>query len=144
MPDGSFQLVFTGDPDLDKASEIFQIVQEDAAWQAALDLCYERNLLPRPSWRLQRRMHCFQADGLLEIMDQIVGGNSIIKCDFDLLPCTGVEELLKAHQGWTEKEWETNWVDKRDEDIDPGPYLNWEEIRLEPILPSYPALYDFA
>ncbi|KAF2687816.1 hypothetical protein K458DRAFT_269401, partial [Lentithecium fluviatile CBS 122367] len=56
MPNGCFSLILDGNPIAQKSSEVFAVVQRDAAWQAALEESFKRQLLSMPSW-LDKRLH---------------------------------------------------------------------------------------
>lgn len=55
MLEGSYTLILDGSPNLEKSAAVFAIVQQDAAWQAALDISYARGSLPEPL-HLERRI----------------------------------------------------------------------------------------
>jgi hypothetical protein len=46
MPSDAFKMTFTHESIPEKTSEVFNILQRDAAWQTALDLSYTRQILP--------------------------------------------------------------------------------------------------
>ncbi|KAK2013559.1 hypothetical protein LZ32DRAFT_254265 [Colletotrichum eremochloae] len=136
MPPGSFTLTFEGDS---LCSEIFQtVVQRDAAWQAAVDLCLDRNILPPLSW-LRRRsdprnryssIHGVHFDGLITYLFEafpgairdIVAGNSIIKCNFALGEAWDVERLAEEHKHYSLSEWNARWMfDREKEAFEPDP-----------------------
>ncbi|KAF2677962.1 hypothetical protein K458DRAFT_248300, partial [Lentithecium fluviatile CBS 122367] len=66
-------------------------VQRDAAWQSALDECYERGYLPTPSWFERRSRLCYKYEGFLEALFDIVNGRSIVHCNFDTCDPVDVE-----------------------------------------------------
>jgi hypothetical protein len=49
MPSDAFHLILDGNPIPEKTSRVFEVVQRDAAFQAALEVCYNRGTSPRPS-----------------------------------------------------------------------------------------------
>ncbi|KAF2865357.1 hypothetical protein BDV95DRAFT_599820 [Massariosphaeria phaeospora] len=105
MPPESFTLVIDGEPILEKSSEVFGIVQRDAAWQAALDECYSRQLLPKPSW-IERRLHpCYMFEGLPQALSDIVSGNSLVRCNFPTGELWTMETVLGEHEEWSSSEW---------------------------------------
>jgi hypothetical protein len=133
MPAGSFKLVLDGNPILEKASYIFEAVKGDVARQAALDLCYERNILSRLSW-FQRRRRCgYQWEGLPQAITNLQNGDyaSFIECNFDLGAVYDPEILIKERRGWTAEEWADEWADRQDDKFD-------TELPLPPWLELHP------
>ncbi|KAF2437281.1 hypothetical protein P171DRAFT_425548 [Karstenula rhodostoma CBS 690.94] len=131
MPDGSFRLILDGNPIPEKASQVFGAVKGDAVRQAALDLCYERNVLPRPSWIERRRRWGYQWEELPQaIMDLQTGGyDSFIDCNFDLGAPFDPESLVKERLNWTAKEWEDEWELRQDDRFDTeAPLPPWSEL----------------
>ena len=82
---GSSTLVLDGDALSKKTTEIFTAtVQRDVAFQAALNICYDRGILARPSW-LERRMvtgYVYEVPQAIRKMQ--AGEYSSIQCNSDL------------------------------------------------------------
>ncbi|GKT88971.1 hypothetical protein CT0861_07137 [Colletotrichum tofieldiae] len=143
MPPDSFTLTLDGDW---TCSEIFHtVVQRDAAWQAAIDLCMERRILPPLSWDLRRRdsrnrrgfdgeaygqdNSWYSFEAFPQAIQDIVAGNSIIKCNFALGEAWDVERLVEENKGRTLDDWKAAWFlrEKRHFDPDP-PSPNWVQL----------------
>jgi hypothetical protein len=106
-------------------------VKGDVARQAALDLCYERNILPRPSWVERRRRYGYQWEGLPEAITGLQNGEyaSFIDCNFDLGAAYDPERLIQERVGWTAKEWESEWTARRDDPFDTeAPLPRWHKL----------------
>jgi hypothetical protein len=131
MPVGSFRLLLDGDPILEKASQIFEAVKGDVARQVALDLCYERNILPRPSWFERRRRFGYQWEGLPQAITDLQNGEyaSFIECNFDLGAAYDPERLIEERVGWTAEEWEDEWAERGDDKFDTeAPLPPWRKL----------------
>ncbi|KAF3801819.1 hypothetical protein GCG54_00015039 [Colletotrichum gloeosporioides] len=129
MPPGAFTLTFEGDQ---KCSEIFRtVVQRDAAWQAAVDLSLERQILPPLSWVARRRdgwAHHTARDskwhvleGFPQAVQDIVAGKSIVKCNFDMGEIWDVEKLVEDRKDWTMSDWDQRWKRGFHVRFDPDP-----------------------
>ncbi|EUC44770.1 hypothetical protein COCMIDRAFT_70675, partial [Bipolaris oryzae ATCC 44560] len=97
MPEGSFTLVLDGNPVPKHTSRVFRIVQRDAAWQAALDLCYSRGLVSKPSSLQRQRMNCFIFEGFPGVMQTLSTTSSLIRCNFDLGVPYDVEAIIENY-----------------------------------------------
>ncbi|GJC99917.1 C6 transcription factor [Colletotrichum higginsianum] len=132
MPQDSFALVFDGDLKGDwKCEQIFQqVVLRDAAWQQAMDECFERGILPPQSWaarRLDPRRAldwsvipgypdrdrpvnwCYLLDGFPQAMRDIVNGNSVVCCRFNPGKYWDIEMLIREQRPWSLEEWKFRW-----------------------------------
>ncbi|WQF85229.1 hypothetical protein CDEST_10243 [Colletotrichum destructivum] len=132
MPQDSFTLVFDGDSEGDwKCEQIFQqVVLRDAAWQQAMDECFEQGILPPQSWaarRLNPRRAgdwsfipgypnrdrpvncCYLLDGFPQAMRDIVNGNSVVRCSFHPGKPWVVESLIDEQRLWSLGEWKFRW-----------------------------------
>ncbi|KAF5527506.1 hypothetical protein CGCA056_v001755 [Colletotrichum aenigma] len=125
MPAGSFSLVLDGDS---VCPRIFQdVVQRDAACQAAVDLCLERKILPALSWSERRSdpRHNWRSTALGEYAGKdnmwylfedfpqairdITSGNSIVKCNFDVGKMVDPEALVRERRYWKMDDWKEGW-----------------------------------
>ncbi|KAH9226951.1 hypothetical protein K456DRAFT_58388 [Colletotrichum gloeosporioides 23] len=131
MPQGSFTLVFDGDS---SCSEIFKdIVQRDAAWQQAIDICLDRSILPPLRWDVRRRdaRHekrgrredrtevfresdnaWYVREGFPKAINDIVAGKSIIKCNFWVGDVWDAERLAEENKEWSMQQWKTAWYNQ--------------------------------
>lgn len=116
MPPGSFLLTFEGDQ---ACSEVFRtVVQRDAAWQAAVDLSLERQILPSLSWVMRRldgwanhaaETKWYVLEGFPQAVQDIVAAKSIVKCNFDVGEAWDVEKLVEERKNWTMSDWQKRW-----------------------------------
>ena len=134
MPQGSFQLILDGDPLPAKTAEIFQVIQRDIAIQTALDICYDRGILPQPSW-VQRRFRAgYVWEDLPRAIKKLQAGDyaSLIQCNFDLGVAHDPEDLVKQRLDWSSQQWEDEWLR-----YEPGEY------ETEPPLPPFRSLREY-
>ncbi|CAI0655377.1 unnamed protein product [Colletotrichum noveboracense] len=135
MPAGSFSLVFEGDS---ICPQIFRnVVQRDAAWQAAVDLCLERKSLPALSWGERRsdprnniRSRAlgeypgrdnmwYLFENFPQAIRDITSGNSIVRCNFDVGEALDPEALVRQHRYWTMDDWKEGWWSHNPESFQP-------------------------
>ncbi|KAF3804755.1 hypothetical protein GCG54_00012248, partial [Colletotrichum gloeosporioides] len=135
MPAGSFSLVFEGDS---ICPQIFQnVVQRDAAWQAAVDLCLERKILPALSWGERRsdprnniRSRAlgeypgrdnmwYLFENFPQAIRDITSGNSIVRCNFDVGKALDPEVLVREHRYWKMDDWKEGWWSHNPESFQP-------------------------
>ncbi|KAI4619318.1 uncharacterized protein J4E87_007568 [Alternaria ethzedia] len=136
MPDGSFRLVFEGEPTSPDTptADAFRVVQRDVAWQCALDTAYSRGMLPKPSWRERRLQVTYLYEGLSGIIDNLAKENALFSCNFELGPSYDIEKLLEEHSTWTAQDWERNWDAHEQEGFDTAaPLPPWHMLRLHRI-----------
>ncbi|MCJ1457863.1 hypothetical protein MMC28_008232 [Mycoblastus sanguinarius] len=81
MPADSFSLVLDGDPTPDQSSEVFEIVKEDAAWQAAQAQWYTDQSLS-PGFMATRLGGFYMCEVFPQAINDIVEGKSFIRCNF--------------------------------------------------------------
>ncbi|KAF4868644.1 hypothetical protein CGCSCA1_v012163 [Colletotrichum siamense] len=130
MPPGSFTLTIDGDS---SCAEIFrEVVQRDAVWQQAVDICFERGILPPLRWDVRRRdardhkrthfglredpeqpgssdNSWYVREGFPQAIHAIVAGTSVVKCNFWVGDAWDVEQLVEENKGWTMLQWKTGW-----------------------------------
>ena len=109
MPSEAFMMTFECDSAPEKATEVFDVLQRDAAWQVALDLSYERQHLPTPSWDDRRRTTGHISDDFPQILKNIVNNDSFIRCDFFPGDPHDPELIVNQHMGKSLDEWEELW-----------------------------------
>ncbi|OAL53698.1 hypothetical protein IQ07DRAFT_316837 [Pyrenochaeta sp. DS3sAY3a] len=79
MPEGCFTMVIDGNPSAEQSSPIFQVVEHRALQQ------HLKDLKDRTSTRIERRLskdHLYE--GFPTMMDDIIRGRSVVKCDFEI------------------------------------------------------------
>ncbi|KAH7552247.1 hypothetical protein BM1_09109 [Bipolaris maydis] len=129
MPEGSFTLVLDGDPIPEHTSKVFQIMQRDAAWQAALGLCCSRGLVPEPSWTQRRFNSCFIFEGFPEVMQRLSTTSSLIRCNFDLGVPYDVETIIENNRGLDWDGWFSQWFSHSPSEFQTEPPLPpWHEL----------------
>jgi hypothetical protein len=72
MPKNSFSLVFDGEGIPEQSSENFGFIHETVAWHRALDECYDRGILPKPTWFDRRAQRCYLYEKLPQILEGMV------------------------------------------------------------------------
>ena len=81
MPAGSFSLILDGDPFPEQASEAFEIMKDDAAWQIAQIQWYANQSL-EPDWITTRNGGFYLSSVYPQAIKEIVEGRSFIRCNF--------------------------------------------------------------
>jgi hypothetical protein len=109
MPIDAFKLPFNHDFIRDKTSEVFNVLQRDAAWQTALDLSYTRQLLLTPTWFERRLRVGYIFESFPQALQQLVIKNSSIGCHFTLGTDCDPEVILNEHGSSTLRQWEKTW-----------------------------------
>lgn len=136
MPANCYTLVLDGDPIPEKTTLAFNVVQRDAAWQVALDLCYSRGILPEPSWLDRRLRTGYMFESLPDAMKNISKISPLIRCNFDVGSAHDPEALVEEHNGWSLEKWEKNWVTHEVRRFETEPPLpSWHELRWQRVLP---------
>ena len=139
MPEDCFMLTIDGDLSHDKTIEAFEMITIDAIWQSALDESYRRNYLPAPTWVARRNHPCYALEGFLEVMQDIVNGNSLIRCNFCPAQLQDREILVQQHRewGWSYFDWMDEHRALLPRTITPGPPLPaWINIALAQVIPG--------
>ncbi|KAK1690116.1 hypothetical protein BDP55DRAFT_724700 [Colletotrichum godetiae] len=124
MPAKSFTLVLDGEGD-PQCTEVFQnIVLRDAAWQQAMDECFQSGDLPLEPYGTRRNTQrnwaaaifpafndSYMFDKFPQVMREIVEGTSIVRCTFDPGEVIDVQRFKSiAKQGsWSLEHWKVNW-----------------------------------
>ncbi|KAH6644509.1 hypothetical protein C7974DRAFT_383690 [Boeremia exigua] len=110
MPANCFNLVLDGAPILAETTEIFKVVLEDSAYQAAMDVYFANDLLTDRRW-LERRggiegwvPNYFE--GLPKMIQDLRVDGNIVCCSFDLGPDIEIDKIIKERTGWTWDEWQ--------------------------------------
>jgi len=152
MPEGSHTLVLDGDPIPNHTANVFRIVQRDAAWQAALDICYSLDVFAfNPSW-LNRRLHqAFAFSGLPEMIRTLSTDSAPVRCNFTLHSPfdldSEVQELLERsgnlsghnHQWRWAKDWGTRWIRHNPLEFQTeAPLPPWHMLCWRHVLPQIP------
>ena len=135
MPSGSFTLVLDGASLPEHTSRVFGVIQRDVAWQTALNICYARGLLPRPSW-FDQRLHTtgFMFEGLPEAVGALSMDSPLIRTNFQLSSPCDVEQLLQERVGWSAQDWEEGWATHEPHEfqteapLPPWHLLRWQHV----------------
>lgn len=104
MPEDRFELVLDGSSMPEKAAEIFQFVQSDAEWQAAWSKQF-----PTLGFFEKRAHPAYICESFPEIVESIVQGTSLIRCNFDIKEIDSTQNVPKEHSTWTTLEWKEKW-----------------------------------
>ncbi|KAF6810683.1 hypothetical protein CPLU01_15258 [Colletotrichum plurivorum] len=137
MPPGCFTLTFKGDP---VCSDIFQtVVIRDAAWQLAMEKCFERGILPKAMhpkspyfWTSNNSWYIF--DGFPRAIQDMLDKTSVVKCAFDLGVGIDVENLIEGKLAACAdlKVWEEGWSIRERNYLEPHrPLPSWDSLLWE-------------
>ncbi|KAI4614484.1 hypothetical protein J4E83_007138 [Alternaria metachromatica] len=137
MPPQCFKLKLDGQPTPERSSEVFKVVQRDAAWQTA----FERHFAEQhdtPSWFEMRDNGSYQMRGFPEAITAIVRGTSIVSCNFDTDTPEDPDTIAQDGRHWTMGEWEQQWRMHEPRAFNTAvPLPGWESLRLsEEALPE--------
>lgn len=112
MPEGSFKLTFECDSAPAETTQVFNILQRDAAWQTALDLSYARHILPQPTWHQRRLRKAYVYETFPELLEQVTNcDHPFIHCDFHPGTVCNPEEIIRERRGDSLEEWRAAWLD---------------------------------
>ncbi|KAI4937349.1 uncharacterized protein J4E92_002079 [Alternaria infectoria] len=128
MPEDSFTLVLDGDPTPEHTPQVFRTLQRDATWQNALDACYMRGVLARPSWLYWRMNPGYMYEEFPELVRTLSPISSPVRTNFPLNSAGfyTVERLLKENQGSSLRDWEEGWATHEPEEFQTeAPLLPW-------------------
>jgi hypothetical protein len=121
MPDGSFQLVLHIDARLsDKTSEAFRAMAHFTSLHKALDVCYDRGILPRPGLLNSVRTFDSHYEDLYAALEKLQSGRfgSLLHCDFDFGNLLDdPDRLIRERSGWSHEEWKREWTDYMMEEV---------------------------
>ncbi|CAO2655409.1 Nn.00g104730.m01.CDS01 [Neocucurbitaria sp. VM-36] len=130
MPEDSFTLILDGDRIPEHTSEVFRVVQRDAAWQSTLDKCYMCGSLPKPSWLSRRVGQFYMYEELPGALQNLSMTSPLVRCNFEPGPPYDVESLLKTHRGWDLRDWQNAWRQRMPQRFDTKPPLPpWHVLR---------------
>ena len=139
MPSRSYTLVFDGDPLPGLSSLIFDVINEDAAWQEALDEWYKQHSIT-PTVKDRRKHSCYYSERFPQAVRDIVQGTSFIRCNFPIGGTSwAAKEILELNQDLVSAyEWQERWEERREaltfQTTPPLP--TWIDLRLSRVLPE--------
>ena len=134
MPEHSFTLVLDGNAVPEATTVAFDIVQRDATWQTALDMCYARGLLTKPSWHGRRLQKGYMYEGLPKAIGDISENSALIRCNFNPGMPHNPEAMIEARSGWSLEDWEQDWATHEPQEFEteaplpPWPVLRWQRV----------------
>jgi hypothetical protein len=136
MPVGSSSLVIDGMPTPEISTQVFDVVQRDAAWQSAYERCIitPSSRSPESSWVNMRENDAYVMAGFPEALQQIVYGRSLVKCNFDIGFVHDVDEIVEQGRTWIERGWLDNWRATRQQQADihtVAPLPGWLDLLRE-------------
>ena len=139
MPSGSFTLVLDGEPTTEQSTQVFNILQHNAAWQTAYDISiHDSTVWPVPLTWLQGRDHdSYILRGFPDALKAISEGRSIVKCDIDTGLVHDVDQIIADGRSWTQGEWHANWwttIQLHGDIHTSEPLPSWVELRMEDML----------
>ncbi|KAH7384705.1 hypothetical protein BKA66DRAFT_416675 [Pyrenochaeta sp. MPI-SDFR-AT-0127] len=119
MPANAFTLVLDGSADAAKSSLMFEIVRRDCAWQEAFDICSKRGDIATPSWAERRKHRCFIHEGLPRIVEQIIKGQSLVRCNFEVGEMWDTERVIEENRTLDIPSWDDKWLQHNPRSFDP-------------------------
>ncbi|KAK1716100.1 uncharacterized protein BDZ83DRAFT_635122 [Colletotrichum acutatum] len=145
MPANSFTLVLDGEGD-PQCTEIFQtVVLRDAAWQQAMDECFQSGDLPPEPYGMRRNSQrnyvgaifpafneSYLFDKFPQAMQEIVEGTSMVRCTFDPGEIVDVQRLksIAKRESWSLDHWRVKWYDREKKTYETTPPLpSWSAIK---------------
>jgi len=136
MPQRSFTLVLDGKPVPEATTAAFSVVQRDAAWQTALDLCYACGRLPKPSWINRRQQTGYMYEELPKAIREVSQTSSLVRCNFNPGVPYDPEALVEARTGWSQQDWEQDWAKHEPQTFETeSPLPPWHVLRWHRVLP---------
>ena len=135
MPPGSFSFMFDGEPTPDRSSQVFQVVQQDAAWQSALSKYYLSKSLT-PQYHEMYSTECYFFEEFPRWIDEIVEGSSFIGCNFPIKEPPDADEILEAnYRSPVGAAWKENLCLSRPKHFQTSPPLpKWIDMRYERLI----------
>ncbi|KAL5113549.1 hypothetical protein ACEQ8H_008558 [Pleosporales sp. CAS-2024a] len=133
MPDGSFTLIFDGDPTPSNSTAVFNIIQRDAAWQEALTMSYDRHSI-FSSWLGGKEQQGYIYEGLPSAIQNISTTSPLVRCNFDPGTVQDAAALAAERQDWTLQQWTDGWDSheprefETEEPLPPWPVLRWQRV----------------
>ena len=106
MPVNSFSLVIDGEPAIDQSSSVFELIKEDAAWHVAQDRWFMENSVPL-GLVVNLYGGCYFSSIFPQIIDDIIEGRSIVRCNFPTGHSYDPERILEEHRHLSVVE--SNW-----------------------------------
>ncbi|KPM46539.1 hypothetical protein AK830_g63 [Neonectria ditissima] len=102
MPAGSFSFVLDGEPDLDLSSDLFdKVIHRQVAWKKSYNQCVAQGLFPHAEATAEEQRggsFWLPNDHLLDVVDELMSGSSILKSNFNLGQPWDYEQLIVEHQ----------------------------------------------
>ncbi|KAI4614485.1 hypothetical protein J4E83_007139 [Alternaria metachromatica] len=138
MPQNSFTLIIDGAAVPDGSTQVFDVLQRDAAWQSAFQRCVIDAIdWPNPHmWLRCRENLAYVMRGFPEALQAISDHKSSVKCNFDTGLVRDVDQVVALGRSWTTDEWLVNWREIGDQaDIHTSaPLPSWLDLRWEDLL----------
>jgi len=136
MPEGSYTLIFDGDPMPEKSTAAFAVVQRDAAWQAAFTTRYPAGSTPERLWLHMCAQAGYFFESLPGALQKITTASSLIRCNFDPGQLYSAESLADARIGWSLAEWEKDWDTHEPREFETeSPFPPWYRLRWQRVMP---------
>ena len=107
MPSRAFKITFEDSESApDQVCWIFDVLQRHVAWQVALDLSFERQGLPTPTWNDRRLCAGADYDALPQILQNISSHDSFIHYDALLRSTYDPARIIDQFEGESVTEWQ--------------------------------------
>ncbi|KAI4650284.1 uncharacterized protein J4E79_009552 [Alternaria viburni] len=133
MPEECFTLVLDGEPTPAHTTKLFRVVQEDMAFQDALDLAYNIGSLPLPTWLDRRIQTGYMYEGLPDIIRSLSIGSPLIRCNFDPDQPHDARKIMEKRHGWNLSDWTESWSRSREYQT-VAPLPPWHELRWQYVI----------
>ena len=129
MPQGSFSLVFDGEPTPNRSSEIFDALQKDDAWASAID-----RRSNEPSYHSGTS---YWVPSLSQIIRDMVAQKSFISCNFPLSDPWDIDALLEENHHLSLREFIPKLKNHEPRVFQTSPPLpSWIDLRLAELIPE--------
>lgn len=135
MPHGCFTLILDGNPTPDYMTEIFDVVQRDVAFQAALDVAYATGSLPAPTWVARRRCTGYMFDVLPAFIQTLSTDSPLVRCNFDPGQTHDANKIADERREWTPRDWKESWDRHSPREFQTkAPLPPWHELRWQYVI----------
>ncbi|KAI4683949.1 uncharacterized protein J4E84_006789 [Alternaria hordeiaustralica] len=139
MPPKSFTLIIDGAAVPENSTQIFNVLQRDAAWQKAYQRCVidAIDCQNAPIWLASRENNAYIMRGFSEALQAITDDKSSVKCNFSPGLVQDVDQVVAQGRSWNDAEWLVNWREMGELQADihtSAPLPSWLDIRREDLL----------
>ena len=118
MPDQCFTLLLDGSLLPEQSSKLFQALTDFCTVHTAMDIRFADSLQSIKRWIERRKGPEYVEtlfsyhDGLLEMLQSIKAGNSVVRCNFQINAEFDTKKILEERADWTWSQWRTEWYEE--------------------------------